>query len=59
MKKANKIKRNILIASVVIALIVFVISICMLDSESWIPTITCAISLIWLLIMGIANGLFG
>lgn len=59
MKKANKIKRKILIASVIIALIVFIISICMLDSESWIPTITCAISLGWLLIMGIANGLFG
>lgn len=56
MKKANKIKRKILIASVIIALIVFVISVCMLDSESWIPTITCAISLSWLLIMGIANG---
>ena len=59
MKKANKIKRNILIASVIIAIIIFVISICMLDSESWIPTITCAISLVWLLIMGIANGLIG
>lgn len=59
MKKANKIKRSILIASVIIALIVFVISVCMLDSESWIPTITCAISLSWLLIMGIANGLIG
>ena len=58
MKKSNKIKRNILIASVIIALIVFIISICMLDSKSWIPTITCAISLAWLLIMGIANGLF-
>lgn len=57
MKKANKIKRNILIASVIIAIIVFAISICMLDSESWVPTITCAVSLIWLLIMGIANGL--
>lgn len=56
MKKANKIKRNILIASVITALIVFVISICMLDSKSWIPTITCAISLGWLLVMGIANG---
>lgn len=59
MKKVNKIKRKILIASVIIALIVFLISICMLDSESWIPTITCAISLGWLLIMGIANGLIG
>lgn len=59
MKKSDKIKRKILIASVIIALIVFVISICMLDSKSWIPTITCAISLVWLLIMGVANGLFG
>lgn len=56
MKKSDKIKRKILIASVIIALIVFVISICMLDSRSWIPAITCAISLGWLLIMGIANG---
>ena len=58
MKKSDKIKRKILIASVIIALIVFEISICMLDSKSLIPIITCAISLAWLLIMGVANGLF-
>lgn len=58
MKKRTmlKIKRTVLISSVWLAVISFMVSVCMLDSISWIPAIVCAVSLAWLVIMAWANG---
>lgn len=38
-----------------IALVVWVLSVCCIDSDSWIPFITCGVSELWLLLMTIAN----
>lgn len=39
----------------VIALVVWLLSVCCIDSESRIPFITCGVSLLWLLLVTIAN----
>lgn len=38
-----------------ISLIMFFISVTMVDSESWIPTIVCIITIAWLGLVGYAN----
>lgn len=57
-KTVLKIKKAVLKTSVWLAVVLFMVSVCMLDSESNIPLITCAASLGWLVLMGWANGLF-
>ena len=53
----NKIRIIALKAITVLMLIVFVLSICCLDSEKfYIPTITCFISGGWIFLMAWANG---
>lgn len=38
-----------------IAFITFILSICCIDSESWLPLISCMISSLWLILIAIAN----
>lgn len=38
-----------------IAIILMILSACALDSDSWVPTIICAISGAWLVLITIAN----
>lgn len=48
-------KTYILAPSIPISAITVIITICMLDSESWIPTIVCTVSLLWLLMVLVIN----
>ena len=48
-------KTYILAPSIPISALTVIISICMLDSESWIPTIVCTVSLLWLLMVLVIN----
>ncbi len=48
-------KLYILAPSIPISALTVIISICMLDSESWIPTIVCTVSLLWLLMVLVIN----
>jgi hypothetical protein len=57
-KAVLKMKRAVLKTSVWVAGIAFMFSICMVDSESWIPVIVCYLSLGWLMLMAWANGYF-
>ena len=36
-----------------------IISACMLDNTSYVPHILCAVSVLWLMLFGIANGVIG
>ena len=38
-----------------IAFIIFILSACCFESETWLPYISCSISLSWLLLIAIAN----
>ena len=51
-------KARILKVITVVVLIIFMISLSAIDSDSWIPLISFCISLIWLIIIGFANGGF-
>lgn len=44
-------KTYILVPSIPISALTIIISICFLDSDSWIPTILCAISCAWLIMI--------
>ena len=48
-------KLYILAPSIPISALTVIISICMLDSESWIPTALCVFSLLWILAIVIVN----
>lgn len=48
-------KVYILAPSIPISALTVIISICMLDSKSWIPTIVCTVSLLWLLMVLVIN----
>lgn len=48
-------KAYILPASIPISALTAIITICMLDSKSWIPTALCAFSLLWILAIVIVN----
>lgn len=39
----------------IIAFIVFILSACTIDSETWIPYIACGVSSAWLFLIAIAN----
>ena len=39
----------------VIALVIWLLSVCCIDSKSWVPFISCGVSLLWLLLVTIAN----
>ena len=59
MKKIlRKIRRLVLISITWIMGILCLLSALSLDSNSWIPTITLVISLVWLFPFGCANGWF-
>lgn len=58
MKKKN-IKNKILKATAWIMGILFLVSACALDSDSWIPHIVCMVSLLWLALFAYANGQWG
>lgn len=57
MKKRTvlKIKRTVLKTSVWAAVIAAMVTVCMLDSRSWIPTIIFTVSMLWLAVMAWAN----
>ncbi len=58
MKRKNT--KNIILKAVAwIMGILFLVSACALDSESWIPHIVCFVSLIWLALFAYANGQWG
>ena len=48
-------KTYILVPSIPISALIVIITICMLDSKSWIPTALCVSSLLWLLAIIIVN----
>ena len=48
-------KTYILAPSIPISALTVIITICMLDSKSWIPTVLCVFSLLWLLAIIIVN----
>lgn len=48
-------KTYILVPSIPISALTVIITICMLDSKSWIPTALCVSSLLWLLAIIIVN----
>ena len=48
-------KAYILPTSIPISALTIIITICMLDSNSWIPTAICAFNLIWMLMILIVN----
>ena len=48
-------KTYILVPSIPISILTAIITICMLDSKSWIPTALCIFSLCWLLTIIIVN----
>lgn len=48
-------KNYILVPSIPISALTVIITICMLDSKSWIPTALCIFSLCWLLAIIIVN----
>ena len=48
-------KTYILVPSIPISILTAIITICMLDSKSWIPTALCVSSLLWLLAIIIVN----
>lgn len=52
----RKAKNCFLIGSAYSAGIIFCTSLCFLDAESWIPTILCVISGLWLAAFAYANG---
>lgn len=52
----KRIKNAILKAITAIAGTVFILSACMLDSDSWIPFITLTVSGLWLSAFAYANG---
>ena len=54
-RKLLKIKRYVLKSSIWIAIVLYTISMCMVDSESWAPAFVCAGSLAWLCLIGWAN----
>lgn len=48
-------RRRLIKASCVVAGIVFFVSVCMLDSMTWVPFVLCLVSLAWLGIVAQAN----
>ena len=48
-------RNKILKAVTTVAAIAFILSGCALDSQSWLPHIICGVSLLWLVLMVIAN----
>ena len=44
-------KTYILAPSIPISALTVIITICMLDSDSWVPTVVCVINLLWLLMI--------
>ena len=58
MKKRTmlKIKRMVLKTSIWVAVLTAMVTVCMLDSRSWIPTIIFVVSMLWLTVMAWANG---
>lgn len=48
-------RKKILKASVIVAVITFILSACMLDSESFIPMIICGVSASWLSFLALVN----
>ena len=38
-----------------IAIVVWLLSVCVIDSNSWIPYITCGVSSLWILLIVVAN----
>lgn len=48
-------KTYILVPSIPISALTVIITICMLDSKSWIPTALCVSNLLWLLAIIIVN----
>ena len=48
-------KKKALKVSVIIAIVSFIISACMLDSESIIPMIICGVSACWLSFLALVN----
>ena len=54
--RKRKAKNCFLIGSAYAAGTVFCTSLCFLDSPSWIPTILCVVSGLWLAVFAYANG---
>ena len=54
-KRKIRIKNRLIMGSVYLSVIVFVLSALCIDSESWIPTIVCAVCEAWLLFILICN----
>ena len=48
-------KTYILAPSIPISALTVIITICMLDSDSWVPTVVCVINLLWILAIIIVN----
>ncbi len=48
-------RNKILKAVTTVAGLAFILSGCALDSQSWLPHIICGVSLLWLVLMVIAN----
>ncbi len=57
-RRLKKVRRFILISITWIMGIICLLSVCALDSPSWIPTIALAVSMAWLIPFGFANGWF-
>ena len=55
-RRIKRIKNYCLIASAYAAGIILCASLCFLDAESWVPTILCVISGLWLAVFAYANG---
>lgn len=51
----SKIKKNILKGSAMLASLTFIVSGCMVDSRSWIPTIICTVCMAYLALFAYAN----
>lgn len=51
----SKIKKTILKGSAMLASLTFIVSGCMIDSRSWIPTIICTVCMSYLAVFAYAN----
>lgn len=48
-------RRRLIKTSCIVAGIVFFVSVCMLDSMTWVPFVLCVVSLIWLGVVAQVN----
>lgn len=48
-------KNKVLISINYIAAFIFIVAVCAMDSDSWLPYIACAVCEVWFVLMLIAN----